>query len=246
MRAKVNLDVIPAVDVLGGRVVRLLGGSYDQVTIYGHDPVAMAESWIEQGATLVHLVDLEGARSGVPDVALWRRFAAAGLPFQVGGGIRNARVAGEALAAGAARVVMGTAAVTRPEALEEVAPIGRVVAALDVRDGQARGEGWLGAGRDLADVLIDLAAAGIERVMVTAIARDGTMRGPDLDLIGQVRATAPQLAVIASGGVGALDDLPLLAGAGCEAVVVGRALYEKRFTLPQARITLGVRNGPPP
>jgi phosphoribosylformimino-5-aminoimidazole carboxamide ribotide isomerase len=234
----VKLDVVPAVDVLDGRVVRLLRGSFEQVTVYGGDPLTVGESWIGEGATLIHLVDLEGARSGAPDVALWKRFGKAGVPFQVGGGVRDARMAGEALAAGAARVVMGTAAVRSPEALEELARTGRVVAAIDVRQGQARGEGWIGPGRGVSDVLTDLAAIGVERVMVTAIARDGTMSGPDLELIGQVRGLAPQLAIIASGGVGTLGDLGLLSHAGCEAAVVGRALYERRFTLQEALAAL--------
>lgn len=228
------MEVIPAIDVLDGKVVRLVRGSYERVTTYGHDPVAAAAAWLESGATLVHLVDLEGARSGNPYPGLWRRFGRAGVPFQVGGGIRDATTAARALDEGAVRVVLGTAAVWRPEILAEIGRPGQVVAALDVIGYEARGDGWSGPGRPLFEVLGGLQALGVVRALVTAIARDGTMQGPDLDLIGAIRQAAPGVAVIASGGVGGIDDLVRLAAAGCEAVVVGKALYERRFSLEEA------------
>ena len=227
--------VIPAVDVLDGKVVRLLRGSFSEVTVYGDDPVTIGRAWIQGGAELVHLVDLEGARSGRPDQSLWDRFAAAGVPFQVGGGIRDVPTARAALGAGAARVVLGTAAVWSPQILAEIGCPARVVAAIDVADGEALGDGWSGQGVGLHTVLEGLRANKVERMLVTSISRDGTMAGPDVTLIEKVRALAPDMSLIASGGVGDLIDLRTLADAGCEAAIVGRAIYEKRFTLEEAR-----------
>jgi phosphoribosylformimino-5-aminoimidazole carboxamide ribotide isomerase len=227
--------VIPAVDVLDGKVVRLLRGSFSEVTVYGDDPVAIGRAWINGGAELVHLVDLEGARSGRPDKSLWDRFAAAGVPFQVGGGIRDVPTARAALGAGAARVVLGTAAVWTPQILAEIGSPARVVAAIDVADGEALGDAWSGKGVGLDAVLEALQANKVERMLVTSISRDGTMSGPDVTLIEKVRTLAPDMSLIASGGVGDLMDLRTLADAGCEAAIVGRAIYEKRFTLDEAR-----------
>lgn len=229
------MQVIPAVDVLDGKVVRLLRGSFSDVTVYGDDPVAIGHAWMEGGAELVHLVDLEGARSGRPDPSLWQRFAAAGIPFQVGGGIRDAPTARAALGAGAERVVLGTAAVWSPAVLGEVGSPAQVVAAIDVADGAARGDGWSGPGLGLREVLEGLRDNNVERMLVTSISRDGTMSGPDVSLIEMVQAIVPEMLLIASGGVGDLADLRTLADAGCEAAIVGRAIYERRFTLEEAR-----------
>lgn len=236
------IEIIPAVDVLDGRVVRLMHGDYRQVTVYDEDPVARAGGWITDGAALVHVVDLAGARSGDPDEGLWRSLAAAGIPFQVGGGIRTADTARRALEAGAVRVVMGTAAVWEPAVLAEVGSPDRVVAAVDVKDGRATGAGWLDEGRGLADVLDGLAGVGVRRMLVTGISRDGTMRGPETGLLRRV-VDDGRLAVIASGGVGSVDDIAEVAGLGCEGVIVGRALYEGRFTLAAALAAAG--GGPP-
>ena len=227
------MQVIPAVDILEGRVVRLLHGDYGKVTRYSEDPVDVAGQWVSRGADLVHVVDLSGARSGEPDRRIWERMAAAGIPFQVGGGIRDAAAARAALVAGAGRVVMGTAAVWNPAVLGEVGEIDRVVAALDIREGRARGAGWLDEGLAMAEAMAGLREAGVGRLLVTGIERDGAMTGPDLDLLEEVMARSG-MAVIASGGVGELADLEAVAALGCEAVIVGRALYERRFTLAGA------------
>lgn len=227
------MQIIPAVDILEGKVVRLLHGDYRKVTRYSDDPVEVAGRWMEQGAGLVHVVDLSGAKTGEPDRSIWRQMSEAGIPFQVGGGIRTADAARAALAAGARRVVMGTAAVWNPAALGEVGEVERVVAALDVRGGRARGAGWLDEGRSVPQALKGLREAGVVRLLVTGIERDGAMKGPDVDLLAQVGELS-SMAVIASGGVGSLSDLKAVAALGCEAVIVGRALYEERFTLGQA------------
>ena len=235
---RLPLQVIPAVDILDGRVVRLLHGDYGQVTRYSDDPVEVAGQWGEQGADLVHVVDLSGARSGRPDQRIWEKMAQAGISFQVGGGIRDPATARAALSAGAQRVVMGTAAVWNPQALAEIEPINRVVAALDIRAGRARGAGWLDKGRAVEATVAGLQAAGVERLLVTGIERDGAMTGPDLELVAQVLGLS-EMTVIASGGVGTVSDLEAVAEIGCEAAIVGRALYERRFTLAEAITAVG-------
>jgi phosphoribosylformimino-5-aminoimidazole carboxamide ribotide isomerase len=234
--------VIPAVDMLDGKVVRLRRGGYDDVTVYGDDPSQQLLSWGEQGARMVHVVDLAGARDGSGDRAAWRRLGSTGVPFQIGGGIRSVSVAEDVISAGATRVVLGTAAVWEPGVVAEiVAAMGadRVVAAIDVRAGKATGAGWLDEGRDLAAVLADLTAAGVVRALATGITTDGTLGGPDVGLLYEVLELAPDLALIASGGVGSLDDVAALAGLGVEAAIVGRALYDGRFTLAEAQVAAG-------
>lgn len=227
------LEIIPAVDVLDGKVVRLMHGDYERVTVYGDDPVAQSLEWMRQGASLVHVVDLDGARSGDPDASLWERFAEAGVAFQVGGGIRTAETAERALDSGAGRVVLGTAAVWDPDVLGRISDPSRVVAAVDVRAGRATGAGWLDEGRNLEEVLAGLSSAGIGRLLVTGIERDGTMEGPSTDvLLSALRHGG--FSVIASGGIGQLQDLDVIQRLGCEAVIVGRALYEGRFDVAEA------------
>jgi phosphoribosylformimino-5-aminoimidazole carboxamide ribotide isomerase len=234
--------VIPAVDVLDGNVVRLHQGRYHEVTVYDDDPAVRVASWVEQGAPIVHVVDLAGARDGAGNRNLWRRLGQTGVPFQIGGGIRTLRDAEAAIVAGASRVVLGTAAVWDSAVMVAVVQsIGsdRVVAAIDVRDGRATGAGWLDGGRDLDQVLIDLVDSGVTRVLATGIARDGTLAGPDTDLLADVARVAPGLALIASGGVGSLDDVRELAVLGVEAVIVGKALYDGRFSYADAIAAAG-------
>jgi phosphoribosylformimino-5-aminoimidazole carboxamide ribotide isomerase len=232
-----KMDVIPAIDILDGRVVRLLRGDFEHVTVYEEDPAAVAREWVVQGAPLVHVVDLEGARSGSPSGGLAESLGRAGIRFQLGGGIRDAAAARAAVAAGAARVVAGTAAVADPDALGAIVrEVGSdaVVVAIDVKAGRVLGSGWLDSGKALSDTLAAAIEQGVVRVLVTGISRDGTMEGPDLDLLEAVRSEAPALRLIASGGVGSLDDLAALKSTGVESVIVGRALYEGRFSLGEA------------
>jgi len=231
------VQVIPAVDVLGGAVVRLRRGEYGAVTRFADDPVAVAQEYMLGGAGLVHVVDLEAARRGRGASQLWRRLGEAGVAYQAGGGIRTARDAEDAIAAGAARVVAGTTAVWEPERLAEMADAiggGRLVAAVDVRSGRARGAGWTDEGRPAEEVVGRAIDAGAGRIMATSVQRDGTLDGPDVGLLESVMAVARGVPVIASGGVGSLADVVTLARTGCEAVVVGRALLEGRFSLEEA------------
>jgi phosphoribosylformimino-5-aminoimidazole carboxamide ribotide isomerase len=229
--------VIPAVDVLDGAVVRLLHGRFDAVTSYATDPVGIATRWADEGATLVHVVDLEGARTGGASKDLWRSLGQANVTFQVGGGIRSAALAREAVAAGAERVVVGSAAVHDGVELRKIVEAvdpERVVAALDVRAGRARGTGWLDGGTEVDTVVGRIVDAGIRHTLVTGIDRDGAMQGPNVEVLGFVENLAPELDLIASGGVGSLADLSMLSSRGYAAAIVGRALYEHRFTLAEA------------
>jgi len=233
------MQVIPAVDVLGGEVVRLVQGDYERVTTYDRDPLAVASRFVQEGAELVHVVDLEAARGGERSAEVLQALGAAGVPFQIGGGIRTPEAARMAIDMGALRVVVGSALLGDTNAaggIVRAVGTGAVVAAIDVRDGKARGSGWLDDGIPLAEALNRLADVGIARMLVTGIATDGTMEGPALGLYEQVRSLAPGLALIASGGVGTLDDLRTLAASDhtFEAAIVGRALYEGRFGLPEA------------
>lgn len=229
------MDVIPAVDVLDGAVVRLQRGDFDRVTSYGDDPVATAAGFAAAGAPIVHVVDLAGARHGESNPALWAALGATRITFQAAGGIRTAAAARAVLEAGAERVVVGTTAVWDPHAVSLLAALfgEELVVALDVRDGRAVGAGWEDEGRDLDEVLDAVVAAGVERIMVTAVATDGMLTGPDLVLLERV-IDRSGLPVIASGGVGSLADVTAVRDLGAEAVVIGRALYEGRFTLADA------------
>lgn len=228
-------ELIPAIDVLGGQVVRLERGKYDAVTVYGDDPVAVAEQFAAAGAPILHVVDLEGARSATSDREMRRRLGSSGVAFQIGGGLRSAAAVAEAIADGASRAVVGTAAVWDEEELAAMVDgIGatRLVAAVDVAEGMARGAGWLDEGRPVEDVVAGLVGCGIEKALVTAIARDGMMTGPDLDLLESVSRAG--VSVIASGGIGSLDDLTAIRSRGLAGAIVGRAIYEGRFTVAEA------------
>ena len=229
--------VIPAVDVLGGAVVRLFRGDFNAVTTYDRDPVAVALRWVAEGAEIVHVVDLDGARSGEPSRKLSHSLGDAGVPFQIGGGIRDGSSARIAVRSGASRVVIGSVAVHDVQTLGAIVDaVGKsaVVAAIDVRAGMAVGSGWLDSGVALDTVVGRVVDCGVGSALVTGIEQDGVMDGPNTDLLETVRATAPGLSLIASGGVGTLDDLAMLRNSGYEAAIVGRALYEERFTLPEA------------
>jgi phosphoribosylformimino-5-aminoimidazole carboxamide ribotide isomerase len=222
--------VIPAVDVLGGEAVRLERGRYDAVTLRRPDPLALARELAEAGAELIHLVDLDGARSGRlrPELVAAVAEAAAPAGVQASGGIRSVDDAERLLAAGAARVVVGTAAFAGPEALRGFAgAIGeRLVVALDVRDRRIAVAGWTRtSGLTVDEAIARCLEARVPRLLCTAIERDGTLGGPDVELLASVRE-ASRLPVLAAGGIRSEEDLDAIAATGCEGAIVGRALLE--------------------
>jgi len=242
------MELIPAIDLLGGRVVRLSQGAYDRVTEYDDDPVAVAREFARTGAERIHVVDLDAAREGraLQAEVVASIVAAVDVPCQVAGGIRDADAVATQLRAGADRVVLGSALISHPllaRTLTERYGPDRVVAALDVRDGQALGDGWVAdaRGSEVMSLAQRLAAAGIRWFAVTAIVRDGRMRGPDYELLESVRTIVPGAAVIASGGVSTLADIRELAARGFPAAITGRALYEGAFSLAEALRVAGER-----
>jgi len=234
------VELIPAIDLLGGRVVRLSKGVYDAVTVYGDDPVAVARGFEQAGAARIHIVDLDAAREGraMQAEVIASIVDAVDVPCQVAGGIRDADAVAAGLQAGADRLVLGSALISSSllaKTLTERYGPDRIVAALDVRDGQALGDGWVeGArGADVIELAQTLAEKGLRWFAVTAIARDGQMSGPDYQLLEAVHAAAPGAAIIASGGVSSLADIRELAARGFEAAITGKALYEGAFTLAE-------------
>jgi len=226
------MDIYPAVDIRNGRCVRLMQGDFAREEVFSDDPLAVAEAWFDEGAPLIHVVDLDGAREGGrANAAVVEAMAGRGIPVQVGGGIRSYEDVRSLLDSGARRVVIGTVAVEDPclrrRLLGEFGE--RVVVGLDCRDGRVSTRGWLRQeqlrARDLANTVME---EGGRHVLVTDISRDGTLQGPNVELLGEVLETGA--AVIASGGVGSVEHLRILArlAAGnpdLKGVIVGRALY---------------------
>jgi len=240
------LILYPAIDIRDGHAVRLTQGDYDRETAYDADPVEAAKRWEGEGARWLHVVDLDGARAGAPvNLAHVRRIVSAvGIPVQLGGGLRDSKKVEEAISAGVERVVLGTAAVSDPDVAEAIAAAhgDRVVAAVDAKAGMVAAEGWtkpseVGPG----ELAAALAERGIQRFIYTPVEVDGTMEGPDLDSLREV-AGATGAELIYSGGVGSLDDLARLGSLEIEnlgGVIVGRALYERRFTVAEGQAALG-------
>lgn len=236
------MELIPAIDLLGGRVLRLRRGDFGEATFYPRDPVDLARDYAARGARRLHLVDLDGARAGRPvQLKLAARIAAAaGIPVQLGGGLRRTEDLEAAFAAGIGRAVVGSAALAAPERLAAwIARFGaeRIVLALDVRGAEARVAvaAWTAdSGLRLDQALGRLLPLGARRLLVTAIERDGTLLGPDLALYRRLRAEHPALLLQASGGVRDRADLEALAALGVEGAVVGKALLEERVRLEEA------------
>ncbi len=235
-------EVLPAIDVRGGRVVRLMRGDFRRETVYALDPAEVAERFVEVGARLLHVVDLDGARDpGARQVrAVARVVERVGerARVEVAGGLRYESSVAEILGAGAARVVLGTAALGDPAFVGRlVASHGpsRVLVALDVRNGLAVGHGWRagGDGVPVGTALESLADAGVEVFEVTAIDRDGTLEGPDLDLLARLVGSG-RGAIVASAGIASVADLRAVREIGCAGAIVGRALYDGRLDLAAA------------
>lgn len=241
------MQLFPAIDLLDGRCVRLYQGDYARETVYGDDPVAQACTFEDAGTPWIHVVDLDAARTGEPrnrDV-IAAIAEEVDVPVQVGGGIRSVEAAEALVEAGVARIVLGTAALEDEALVRTLAGRHRVAVGLDVRGREVAVRGWEhGSGKDLLDVAARFEDAGVEALIVTQIARDGTLEGPDLDGLAEVLGASP-LPLIASGGVGTLDDLRALSalttdGRTLDGVIVGRALYEGAFSLTDALDALGV------
>lgn len=227
--------VIPAIDLRGGRAVRLRRGDPKEETAYDEDPVALAQRFQDEGARRLHVIDLDAAlgegdnRGTIRDIC--RNVV---VPVQVGGGIRSMEAVKAVCDEGAARAILGTAAAADASFVERMVEefAERVVVAVDVRGGRVMTNGWREEGPELGDALAALNGAGTPRYLVTAIARDGTLEGPDMTLYRQV-LTLTDRPVIASGGVRNADDVWALRDVGCEAAVAGKALYERTLKLSQ-------------
>jgi phosphoribosylformimino-5-aminoimidazole carboxamide ribotide isomerase len=229
----------PAIDLRGGRCVRLRLGNYEDETVYGDDPVAQALAFADAGAEWVHVVDLDAARTGAPTqrpviAAIAAAVAERGVRVQTGGGVRSVEDAGQLADAGVSRVVLGTAAVEYPALVDAVAPVVPVALGLDVKGREVAVRGWLDGAGTLDDVLASFARRPYDALVVTQIQVDGTGDGPDLDLYRELLAAGEPL--VASGGVGSLEDLRALAAMGVPGVIVGRALYEGAFDVKEALV----------
>ena len=242
------MTVYPAIDLRGGRCVRLLQGAFERETVYGDDPVAVARGFEAAGARWLHVVDLDGARAGHPvqHELVARICAAVHIPVQLGGGLRDRAAIEAAFATGASRVVVGTTAAHDPDRCGELcaAHPGRVVVGLDVRGGQVRVAGWTEAATpDPLALARRVAMLGAAAIVYTDIARDGTERGPDLERTSAI-ARAAGVPVIASGGIGSLDDVRAVAARAADGVagmIIGRALYTGAIRLEDALAAAGDR-----
>jgi phosphoribosylformimino-5-aminoimidazole carboxamide ribotide isomerase len=241
----------PAIDILGGSAVRLVRGDYDAKKVYDADPVAAARAWVDAGARHLHVVDLDGARDGRPASIDHLRaiVAASEVPVQYGGGLRTAAAVQQALEAGAARVILGTAAFTDRELLKRVLashPSERILVGVDARGGLVATHGWRqSTSMPAGDALAALREAGVGGFVYTDIDHDGMLDGADSSTVASVLAAAGDVPVIVSGGIGSLEDLRALAAlraehglAQLDGVIVGTALYERRFTIAEAHEAL--------
>jgi phosphoribosylformimino-5-aminoimidazole carboxamide ribotide isomerase len=241
----------PAIDILDGNAVRLVKGDFDAKKVYDEDPLSAARGWVAAGAEYLHVVDLDGAKRGEPVNlrALERLAGAAGVPVQYGGGLRSAEAVEQALAAGAARVILGTVAFTDPDILQRVlAEHGpeRILVGVDVRGGYVATHGWLQSTDTLArDAFAELRARGVRNFVFTNIDHDGMLDGANREEVAWVANAAGEGSVIFSGGIGRREDLQALASLreelrldGLTGVIVGTALYEGRFTVAEAQEAL--------
>jgi phosphoribosylformimino-5-aminoimidazole carboxamide ribotide isomerase len=239
------LILYPAIDIRGGKAVRLSQGDYERETAYDDDPVVAARRWTDEGARWLHVVDLDGARAGEPvNLEHVRRIVAAvSVPIQLGGGLRDSKKVEEAISSGAERVILGTAAIRDLDMAEAIATAhaDRVIVSVDARGDRVAAEGWTEQS-DLraADLISSLVERGVGRFVYTPVEVDGTLEGPDLDSLRRV-AEGTDAELIYSGGVGSVEDLRALASLGLEnlvGVIVGKALYEGRFALAEGQAAL--------
>lgn len=232
-----DFEVIPAIDILGGKCVRLKQGRYDAVVVYADNPVEMAKKWGAAGAKRLHVVDLDGARSGTPEniEVIKNLIKEAGVPVQVGGGIRMLTVISDLIKFGADRIILGTTAIKNPNLISNVCEKfgDKIAVAIDAKGKYAAADGWMYVTKKdtitLAKEAIDL---GVQRFIYTDIASDGMLAGPNFDAIGKFIA-AVNVPVIASGGVTTKEDVARLKESGAEGCIVGKALYDGKIKLEE-------------
>ncbi len=237
------MELWPAIDLRGGRCVRLLQGDYDRETVFGDDPVAMAEGFVAAGARRLHIVDLDGAKAGGPVQAelIGRIVRAAGVPCQLGGGIRTLDTARAYADVGVQRLVVGSVAIEHPDLLEALAHAlpARMVLGLDARAGRVATRGWLETSSlEAVDVARRHGQLPLAAIVYTDIAKDGMLEGPNLDSLAAMIA-ATSLPVVASGGIANAGDIGEVARAGAAGCIVGKALYAGAVTLPEALAAAG-------
>jgi phosphoribosylformimino-5-aminoimidazole carboxamide ribotide isomerase len=232
------MQIWPAIDLRGGKCVRLRQGDYEQETVFGEDPAAMARHWVEQGGEYLHLVDLDGAKAGrvVNLPSLQSILAAVSVPCELGGGIRDEATIAEMLDIGLARVVIGTKAIKSPDWFREMCRKfpGKLVLGIDARDGRVATEGWLETSSQLAtEVAQSFAREPLAAIIYTDIATDGMLSGPNLEAMAEMQR-AVDLPVVASGGVANANDVARLAAIPMAGCIIGRALYEGTLTMKEA------------
>lgn len=242
------MQIIPAIDIRGGKCVRLDQGDYARETVFADDPVEVAQRWHEAGATLIHVVDLDGAREGVPrnEEVIWRVIEATPARVEASGGIRTLEIIDRYVNAGAARVAIGTAAIKDPTVLvNALAMFGeRIIVGVDARDGMVATEGWIETSEVRAlDLIRQLSEFGVRRIFYTDISSDGMLKGPNFPALQEVVENAAGLpspmSVIASGGVTSIEHLQRLKLIGVEGVIIGKALYTGALDLRAAIAAVG-------
>ena len=230
------MKIIAAVDIMGGSVVRLVKGDPANKTVYSNDPVEMAKKWEVAGADMLHIVDLDAAfASGNDNAGLAAAIAGAvKIPVQVAGGIRSLEKAEEMLSK-ASRVVLGTMAYSEPETVKKLAKKypGRVVISIDQIDGNVMIKGWKeSSGTKVADAILQFLAMGMEDFLLTSIERDGTLQGPDVGTLAEASKSAR---IIASGGISGLEDIVKVRSAGCNSVILGKAMYDGKISVERVK-----------
>jgi phosphoribosylformimino-5-aminoimidazole carboxamide ribotide isomerase len=246
------MEIIPAIDIRGGKCVQLVQGDYGRETVFGDDPVAMAHRWVTQGARRLHVVDLDGAKEGRPvnDALVRRIVRECGADVQVAGGVRDAGAIDQWAQAGAMRIVLGTLAVREPDAVSAAvrAHGERIAVAVDVKDGKPATEGWLGTGDGRADDFVRaMALREVRHFIYTDVSRDGMMQHIDFAalhaMLGVLIDTGTPAQMIYSGGVTAIADVVALAEHDLEGVIIGTALYDRSISLPDAIAALATGDG---
>lgn len=240
------MEVIPAIDILGGQCVRLYQGDYGQVQTFHENPVAVAQQWAAEGATRLHVVDLDGAKAGQPVnvEAIAAIVQALDIPVQVGGGLRDRDSVARLLQTGVQRIILGTVAVEQPDLVQQLCQEfpGQIVVGIDARNGKVATRGWLETSEvEAVDLAQHMATAGAAAIIYTDIYRDGTMQGPNLDALRELATHIP-IPVIASGGISSVTDLLnllTLEALGVSGAIVGRAIYTGEIVLKEALRAVG-------